>query len=150
MPNFDANRFVRVPFIYNIAFTYYVIVRSIAYVLLLWWLTAGVRLCRLYFTKVRLGSPPRDFNVQIDTGSDILWVACSSCTDCPQNSGLGVNSYYFCCYMKVSIFDYSNFKFAFQIGPMLSHSCRFLSISSTLLHRQLFPPFPAQIIYVLP
>ncbi|XP_042045984.1 aspartic proteinase 36-like isoform X2 [Salvia splendens] len=27
---------------------------------------------------------------QIDTGSDILWVACSSCTDCPQNSGLGI------------------------------------------------------------
>lgn len=44
----------------------------------------------LYFTKVRLGSPPRDFNVQIDTGSDILWVACSSCTDCPRNSGLGI------------------------------------------------------------
>ncbi|XP_042045983.1 aspartic proteinase 36-like isoform X1 [Salvia splendens] len=44
----------------------------------------------LYFTKVRLGTPPRDFNVQIDTGSDILWVACSSCTDCPQNSGLGI------------------------------------------------------------
>ncbi|XP_057779299.1 aspartic proteinase 36-like isoform X2 [Salvia miltiorrhiza] len=44
----------------------------------------------LYFTKVRLGTPPRDFNVQIDTGSDILWVACSSCTDCPQSSGLGI------------------------------------------------------------
>ncbi|KAL8526205.1 hypothetical protein ACS0TY_015430 [Phlomoides rotata] len=44
----------------------------------------------LYFTKVRLGSPPREFNVQIDTGSDILWVACSSCTDCPKNSGLGI------------------------------------------------------------
>ncbi|KAK6140027.1 hypothetical protein DH2020_026243 [Rehmannia glutinosa] len=44
----------------------------------------------LYFTKVRLGSPPRDFNVQIDTGSDILWVTCSSCNDCPQNSGLGI------------------------------------------------------------
>ncbi|XP_073289443.1 aspartic proteinase 36-like [Primulina huaijiensis] len=44
----------------------------------------------LYFTKVRLGSPPREFNVQIDTGSDILWVTCSSCNDCPQNSGLGI------------------------------------------------------------
>ena len=47
---------------------------------------------RLYFTKVRLGSPPREFNVQIDTGSDTLWVTCSSCTDCPQSSGLGVKS----------------------------------------------------------
>ncbi|KAG6744138.1 hypothetical protein POTOM_052848 [Populus tomentosa] len=27
----------------------------------------------LYFTKVKLGSPPREFNVQIDTGSDVLW-----------------------------------------------------------------------------
>ncbi|GER54269.1 eukaryotic aspartyl protease family protein [Striga asiatica] len=45
---------------------------------------------RLYFTKVRLGSPPRDFNVQIDTGSDILWVNCGSCENCPQSSGLGV------------------------------------------------------------
>ncbi|PIN21466.1 Nepenthesin [Handroanthus impetiginosus] len=44
----------------------------------------------LYFTKVRLGSPPREFNVQIDTGSDLLWVTCSSCNNCPQNSGLGI------------------------------------------------------------
>lgn len=44
----------------------------------------------LYYTKVRLGSPPQEFNVQIDTGSDILWVTCSSCNDCPQNSGLGI------------------------------------------------------------
>ncbi|KAL8504978.1 hypothetical protein ACS0TY_016251 [Phlomoides rotata] len=44
----------------------------------------------LYYTKVRLGSPPQEFNVQIDTGSDILWVTCSSCKDCPQNSGLGI------------------------------------------------------------
>ncbi|XP_073062831.1 aspartic proteinase 39-like [Primulina eburnea] len=44
----------------------------------------------LYYTKVRLGSPPQEFNVLIDTGSDVLWVACSSCNDCPQNSGLGI------------------------------------------------------------
>ncbi|KAK9079370.1 hypothetical protein SSX86_001041 [Deinandra increscens subsp. villosa] len=44
----------------------------------------------LYFTKVKLGSPPKEFNVQIDTGSDILWVTCSSCSDCPQSSGFGV------------------------------------------------------------
>ncbi|KAK6152348.1 hypothetical protein DH2020_014983 [Rehmannia glutinosa] len=44
----------------------------------------------LYYTKVRLGSPPQEFNVQIDTGSDILWVTCSSCNNCPQNSGLGI------------------------------------------------------------
>uniref|UniRef100_A0A2P2LM60 Aspartic proteinase-like protein 2 isoform X1 n=1 Tax=Rhizophora mucronata TaxID=61149 RepID=A0A2P2LM60_RHIMU len=44
----------------------------------------------LYFTKVKLGSPPREFNVQIDTGSDVLWVTCSSCSNCPQSSALGL------------------------------------------------------------
>ncbi|KAK1429426.1 hypothetical protein QVD17_11635 [Tagetes erecta] len=49
----------------------------------------------LYFTKVKLGSPPKDFNVQIDTGSDILWVTCSSCSDCPQTSGFGIDLNFF-------------------------------------------------------
>ncbi|XP_052173684.1 aspartic proteinase 36-like [Diospyros lotus] len=49
----------------------------------------------LYFTKVKLGSPPKEFNVQIDTGSDILWVTCSSCTNCPQSSELGVELNFF-------------------------------------------------------
>ncbi|CAA2973662.1 aspartic ase 2 [Olea europaea subsp. europaea] len=44
----------------------------------------------LYYTKVKLGSPPREFSVQVDTGSDILWVACSSCNNCPKTSGLGI------------------------------------------------------------
>ncbi|XP_011101466.1 aspartic proteinase-like protein 2 [Sesamum indicum] len=44
----------------------------------------------LYYTKVRLGSPPQEFNVQIDTGSEVLWITCNSCNDCPQNSGLGI------------------------------------------------------------
>ncbi|KAI5664886.1 hypothetical protein M9H77_24209 [Catharanthus roseus] len=50
---------------------------------------------RLYFTKVRLGSPPKEFSVQIDTGSDILWVSCDSCSNCPQSSGLGVELNFF-------------------------------------------------------
>lgn len=49
----------------------------------------------LYFTKIKLGSPPREFNVQIDTGSDILWVSCSSCSNCPQLSGLGIDLDFF-------------------------------------------------------
>ncbi|KAK4392128.1 Aspartic proteinase-like protein 2 [Sesamum angolense] len=49
----------------------------------------------LYYTKVRLGSPPQEFNVQIDTGSDVLWVTCNSCNDCPQNSGLGIHLNFF-------------------------------------------------------
>ncbi|KAJ8754091.1 hypothetical protein K2173_001989 [Erythroxylum novogranatense] len=49
----------------------------------------------LYFTKVKLGSPPREFNLQIDTGSDVLWVTCSSCSNCPQSSALGIQLNYF-------------------------------------------------------
>ncbi|KAJ1385500.1 Xylanase inhibitor, N-terminal, partial [Sesbania bispinosa] len=40
----------------------------------------------LYYTKVRLGSPPREFYVQIDTGSDVLWVSCGACNGCPQTN----------------------------------------------------------------
>ncbi|KAK9061581.1 hypothetical protein SSX86_018763 [Deinandra increscens subsp. villosa] len=44
----------------------------------------------LYYTKVQLGSPPKDYYVQIDTGSDVLWVSCTSCTGCPTSSGLQI------------------------------------------------------------
>ncbi|XP_073224065.1 aspartic proteinase 36-like isoform X1 [Cicer arietinum] len=44
----------------------------------------------LYTTQVKLGSPPREFTVQIDSGSDVLWVNCNPCTGCPHSSGLGV------------------------------------------------------------
>ncbi|CAK7332091.1 unnamed protein product [Dovyalis caffra] len=44
----------------------------------------------LYYTRLQLGSPPRDFYVQIDTGSDVLWVSCGSCNGCPVNSGLHI------------------------------------------------------------
>ncbi|KAK6247286.1 hypothetical protein QUC31_018851 [Theobroma cacao] len=44
----------------------------------------------LYYTKIQLGSPPRDFYVQIDTGSDVLWIGCNSCNGCPQSSGLQI------------------------------------------------------------
>jgi len=50
--------------------------------------------CRLYYTKVQLGTPPVEFNVQIDTGSDVLWVSCNSCSGCPQTSGLQVNAFF--------------------------------------------------------
>ena len=46
--------------------------------------------CRLYFAKLGLGSPPKDYYVQVDTGSDILWVNCVGCKSCPKKSGLGV------------------------------------------------------------
>ncbi|TQE03979.1 hypothetical protein C1H46_010350 [Malus baccata] len=44
----------------------------------------------LYYTKLQLGSPPRDYYVQIDTGSDVLWVSCGSCNGCPETSGLPI------------------------------------------------------------
>ncbi|KAK1296647.1 Aspartic proteinase-like protein 2 [Acorus calamus] len=49
----------------------------------------------LYFTRVKLGNPPKEFYVQIDTGSDILWVTCSSCSGCPKSSGLGIELEFF-------------------------------------------------------
>lgn len=49
----------------------------------------------LYFTKVQLGTPPVEFYVQIDTGSDVLWVSCSSCNGCPQTSGLQIELNFF-------------------------------------------------------
>ncbi|XP_019152527.1 PREDICTED: aspartic proteinase-like protein 2 isoform X2 [Ipomoea nil] len=45
----------------------------------------------LYYANVKLGSPPREYNVQFDTGSDLLWLACTSCQGCPRSSGLGVD-----------------------------------------------------------
>uniref|UniRef100_A0A7N0RDL7 Peptidase A1 domain-containing protein n=1 Tax=Kalanchoe fedtschenkoi TaxID=63787 RepID=A0A7N0RDL7_KALFE len=44
----------------------------------------------LYFTRVQLGTPPKEFYVQIDTGSDVLWVTCSGCSGCPHTSGLNI------------------------------------------------------------
>ncbi|KAF3633840.1 putative aspartic proteinase-like protein 2-like isoform X2 [Capsicum annuum] len=41
---------------------------------------------QIYFTRVRLGFPPKDFYVVIDTGSDVLWVSCIPCNGCPTYS----------------------------------------------------------------
>ncbi|XP_057534988.1 aspartic proteinase 36-like isoform X1 [Amaranthus tricolor] len=57
--------------------------------------TSDPFLVGLYFTRVKLGTPPREYNVQIDTGSDILWVTCNSCSDCPRTSGLGVELHFY-------------------------------------------------------
>ncbi|CAO2813227.1 unnamed protein product [Amaranthus hypochondriacus] len=42
----------------------------------------------LYYTKVELGTPAQEFNVQIDTGSDVLWIGCTGCSGCPETTGL--------------------------------------------------------------
>ncbi|GLT51286.1 hypothetical protein SLA2020_247060 [Shorea laevis] len=49
----------------------------------------------LYYTKLQLGSPPQEFHVQIDTGSDVLWVSCNSCNGCPETSGLQIQPNFF-------------------------------------------------------
>ncbi|XP_022883569.1 aspartic proteinase-like protein 2 isoform X2 [Olea europaea var. sylvestris] len=53
----------------------------------------------LYYTKVQLGTPPKEFYVQIDTGSDVLWVSCNSCNGCPTSTELE---------MKLKFFDPSS------------------------------------------
>lgn len=44
----------------------------------------------LYFTKIAIGTPPKDYHVQVDTGSDTLWVNCAGCDKCPKKSDLGI------------------------------------------------------------
>ncbi|KAG7029946.1 Aspartic proteinase-like protein 2 [Cucurbita argyrosperma subsp. argyrosperma] len=44
----------------------------------------------LYFAKIGLGTPAKDYYVQVDTGSDLLWVNCAGCTNCPRKSDLGI------------------------------------------------------------
>lgn len=41
-----------------------------------------MNLCRIYYTTIKLGSPPRAFNVIVDSGSDVLWVHCMSYSQC--------------------------------------------------------------------
>ncbi|VVA38579.1 PREDICTED: aspartic [Prunus dulcis] len=52
--------------------------------------TSDLNVAGLYYTKVKLGSPPKEFNVQIDTGSESLWVTCNSCSDCPRSTSLPI------------------------------------------------------------
>ncbi|XP_058216286.1 aspartic proteinase 36 isoform X1 [Rhododendron vialii] len=44
----------------------------------------------LYYTEIGLGTPPKDYYLQVDTGSDIMWVNCAGCENCPKKSDLGV------------------------------------------------------------
>lgn len=44
----------------------------------------------LYYAKIGIGTPPKDYYVQVDTGSDIVWVNCIQCRECPRKSSLGM------------------------------------------------------------
>lgn len=48
------------------------------------------RYYRLYYTKIGIGTPPNNFTVQVDTGSDVMWVNCISCQRCPRRGYGGV------------------------------------------------------------
>ncbi|VAI80314.1 unnamed protein product [Triticum turgidum subsp. durum] len=44
----------------------------------------------IYYTNVKLGNPPKEHTFQIDTGSDISWVACKGCRGCSTRSPLKI------------------------------------------------------------
>ncbi|KAL3693322.1 hypothetical protein R1sor_006973 [Riccia sorocarpa] len=44
----------------------------------------------LYYTELGLGTPPQRYFVQVDTGSDLLWVNCKPCVRCPRESNLNI------------------------------------------------------------
>uniref|UniRef100_A0A0D6R307 Peptidase A1 domain-containing protein n=1 Tax=Araucaria cunninghamii TaxID=56994 RepID=A0A0D6R307_ARACU len=52
--------------------------------------TADPNVAGLYYAQLGIGSPVKQYYVQVDTGSDILWVNCVPCYKCPKKSGLGV------------------------------------------------------------
>ncbi|KAJ4955108.1 hypothetical protein NE237_011891 [Protea cynaroides] len=45
----------------------------------------------LYYTELGIGTPAKTYYVQVDTGSDNLWVNCVGCSNCPTKSDLGVD-----------------------------------------------------------
>ncbi|CAI0613970.1 unnamed protein product [Linum tenue] len=57
--------------------------------------SADADLFGLYYTKIKLGSPPREFKVVIDTGSDVLWVMSNTCVNCPRSSNLQIQPTFF-------------------------------------------------------
>ncbi|KAG8070676.1 hypothetical protein GUJ93_ZPchr0006g45138 [Zizania palustris] len=57
----------------------------------------------LYFTRIGIGTPAKGYYVQVDTGSDLLWVNCVSCVGCPHKSTLGI---------KLTMYDPSGSKSA--------------------------------------
>ncbi|KAG5531004.1 hypothetical protein RHGRI_025829 [Rhododendron griersonianum] len=44
----------------------------------------------LYYARIGIGTPSRDYYVQVDTGSDIMWVNCIQCTECPKKGYHGL------------------------------------------------------------
>ncbi|KAM3318301.1 hypothetical protein ACQJBY_035816 [Aegilops geniculata] len=47
----------------------------------------------IYYTRVTLGNPPKQYSLQFDTGSNLMWLRCSPCTDCPLSGQLDASLY---------------------------------------------------------
>ncbi|KAK8466157.1 hypothetical protein PHAVU_008G018300 [Phaseolus vulgaris] len=45
----------------------------------------------LYYAKIGIGTPPKNYYLQVDTGTDIMWVNCIQCKECPSRSNLGMD-----------------------------------------------------------
>ncbi|XP_071701304.1 aspartic proteinase 36-like [Rutidosis leptorrhynchoides] len=44
----------------------------------------------LYYARIGIGTPPNEYYVQVDTGSDIMWVNCVQCQNCPNRGYNGL------------------------------------------------------------
>ncbi|XP_020577910.1 aspartic proteinase-like protein 2 isoform X2 [Phalaenopsis equestris] len=44
----------------------------------------------LYYAEIDIGTPSKPYHVQVDTGSDILWLNCITCKHCPKKSDIGI------------------------------------------------------------
>lgn len=76
---------------------------------------------------MQLGTPPQEFYVQIDSGSDVLWVGCNSCSGCPTSSGLGVISLIFDA-RPILLLKFSIWSFVF---PLLQISLNLFNLSGS-------------------
>lgn len=94
----------------------------------------------LYFTRVQLGSPSQEFYVQIDSGSDVLWIGCNSCSGCPTSSGLKVILFCFINFLSKTLFCCYNS----QLWAFFPY-CRSLLTSSILRALQQLHRFLVQI-----
>lgn len=52
--------------------------------------TGGPDSVGLYYAKIGIGTPSNDYYVQVDTGSDIMWVNCIQCKECPKRGYHGL------------------------------------------------------------
>ncbi|KAJ0606156.1 putative nepenthesin [Helianthus annuus] len=46
--------------------------------------------CSLYYARIGIGAPPKEYYVQVDTGSDIMWIKCIGCSECPKRGYHGL------------------------------------------------------------